>query len=474
MLIDGERVEIGGNPNFPSINPADETIIAEIPAADGADVERAVCAAESAQCNWWAVGWPARAAAMRALAAELAARSTEIVALECADTGNTIRQLHRDVEIAAANLHYFAGMAAMLTGETYPASSDGFHISVRCPYGVVARIVPFNHPFMFAAARIAAPLAAGNTIVLKTPEQSPLSAGILAEACTRHLPRGVVNIIHGHGAVAGDYLVRHPRVRRIGFTGSVSTGLAIQRAAAETGVKHVSLELGGKNPLIAGPDMSAAEIVEAALAGMNFAWAGQSCGSTSRLFVHIDVYNAVVALLRTRMDALVVGDPQSITSDMGPVNSSAQLARVTDYIRSGQQDGARLIAGGSRPSGPQFTRGYWVRPTAFVDVDARMRIAQEEIFGPVLSVFRWQDPEGLLQQVNGVQYGLTAAIWTKDYSFALDMARRIKAGYVWVNSISKHFLGTPFGGTKNSGVGVEECLEELHSYSESKTIHMLR
>ena len=277
-----------------SLNPATGEIIGRVPAATILDVERAVAAAAEAQPLWAQRSVWERAVVLRKLAAGIRQRGAEILQLESRDTGNTLNKLRADVEIAAGYLEYFAGLGSEMKGESIPASANGLHFTLREPYGVVARIVPFNHPFMFAAAHLAAPLMAGNAVVVKTPETSPLSGSVLGELCCEYLPTGLVNIIHGHGARAGDALVRHPEVRRIGFTGSVPTGLAIQRAAAEVGVKHVSLELGGKNPLIVFADAKLERVVEMAIAGMNFSWAGQSCGSTSRLLLHESIYDSVV------------------------------------------------------------------------------------------------------------------------------------------------------------------------------------
>lgn len=261
-------------------------------------------------------------------------------------------------------------------------------------------------------------------------------------------------------------------MKRIAFIGSSKTGRAIQKAAAESGVKHVTLELGGKNPLIAFPDCDVDAVANAAVAGMNFAWQGQSCGSTSRLLVHDDIYNAVLERVVKRVSAIKLGDPMSEQSDMGPVNSQTQHKKVLHYIGTGREDGARLMTGGNRPSGKAFERGYWVEPTVFADAKPSMRIAHEEIFGPVLTVLRWNNVEEALDIAGSVEYGLTAAIWTRNISAAMQTARRVRAGFVWINTVAAHYPAVPFGGYKNSGVGREEGTEELYSYTESKTINI--
>jgi aldehyde dehydrogenase (NAD+)/betaine-aldehyde dehydrogenase len=380
--------------------------------------------------------------------------------------------LRADVEIAAGYLEYFAGLGSELKGETIPATARGLHYTVHEPYGVVARIVPFNHPFMFAAAHLAAPLMAGNAVVVKTPETSPLSGSLLGEIVRAVLPPGLVSIIHGYGAPAGDALVRHPLVRRIGFTGSVATGLAIQRAAAESAVKHVSLELGGKNPFIVFPDADLDRVVELAVAGMNFSWAGQSCGSTSRLLSHVDVHDEIVERVAARMRSLRLGDPLDPTSEMGPVNSARQFERMQSFITEAGEQGARLVTGGKRPAGDFFKQGYWLEPTLYADVTREMRIVREEIFGPIVCAQRWRTESEAIAMANDSPYGLTAAVWTRDLATGLRMTRAIESGTVWLNTAGQHFVGAPFGGWKDSGLGAEECLEELFSYSRLKAVHV--
>jgi acyl-CoA reductase-like NAD-dependent aldehyde dehydrogenase len=475
MLIDGEMtLGKGGAAGLwiDSHDPATLEPIGRVPAATAHDVDRAVRAAAKAQIEWAARSVWERAAALRALASAIRARGPEILNLEARDTGNTIGKLQADVQIAAGYLEYFAGLASELKGETIPATAKGLHLTLREPYGVVARIVPFNHPFMFAAAHLAAPLMAGNAVVVKTPETSPLTGSMLGELCQAVLPAGLVNILHGHGMPAGDALVRHPLVRRIGFTGSVATGLAIQRAAAESGVKHVTLELGGKNPFIVFPDADLDRIVEMAVAGMNFSWAGQSCGSTSRLVLHESIHDVVVERVAARFAALKLGSPLDLTSEMGPVNSARHRDRIMALIDSARAEGARLVTGGGRPRGDSFARGYWVEPTLFADVTPAMRIAQEEVFGPVVCTQRFRSEEEAVAIANGTDFGLTAAVWTRDLPLALRMVRAVQAGTVWINTAGQHFVGTPFGGWKDSGLGGEECLEELFSYSQVKAVHV--
>jgi acyl-CoA reductase-like NAD-dependent aldehyde dehydrogenase len=262
-------------------------------------------------------------------------------------------------------------------------------------------------------------------------------------------------------------------VKRLSFVGSARTGMTIQRAAAEVAVKHVSLELGGKNPFIIFPDAPVEKAAAAAVAGMNFSWQGQSCGSTSRLLVHEDIYDRVLEQVTAMTAAIRVGDPFDAATQMGAINSAAHLAKVEHYVEAGKADGARLVTGGARPQGAAFEKGYWMQPTVFADVGRDSRIAREEIFGPVLSVLRWSDVDDVIKMANAVEYGLTAAVWTRDISRAMSTALRLETGYVWINGVNTHVRAMPYGGYKNSGVGRERGIEELYSYTEEKSIHVM-
>jgi betaine-aldehyde dehydrogenase len=472
MLIDGELVAGQADQWIDSINPANEEKLGVIPAGDATDVNKAVAAAEKAQPAWAALDIKERGKYLHKLAKRIRERADEILKTEVVDTGNTISKMKVDVEGAAEALEWYTGLAIEMKGETVPASSKNLHLTVREPYGVVARIVPFNHPLSFAVRGIAGPLIAGNTVVIKPPETSSMSASILAEMSREILPPGTVNIVSGNGMPAGDAIVRHPKVKRISFTGSIPTGMLIQRAAAESGIKSLTLELGGKNPFIVYPDADPEKVAEAAINGMNFAWSGQSCGSTSRLMLHESLYKKVLDRVTERVAEIKLGDPLDPKSAMGPLNSKRHYDKVCQMVQSGVSDGAKLMFGGKRPDGRDFERGYWLQPTVFGDVHPQMRIAREEIFGPVLSVFSWRDEEATIELANSVEYGLTAAVWTNDIKRALKAARRVQSGMVWINGVGNHFKGTPYGGYKNSGVGRESCLEELLSYTETKTIQI--
>lgn len=474
MLIDGELTDAASGQWIESVNPATEDVIGLVPAADAADVDRAAWAAKAAYPAWHALGIEGRAECLREYARRIQASAQALLDVEVADTGNTMAALRGDVNAASWGLNYYAGLGYELKGESIPATTpDNLHVTLREPYGIVGRIVPFNHPIMFATARTAAALMAGNAVIVKPPETSSLSATMLSEIARDVFPRGVMNIVTGTGRGAGDAIARHREIKRIAFIGSPQTARQIQRSAAEVCVKHISLELGGKNPLIVYPDADVDGAVDAAVCGMNFLWQGQSCGSTSRLLVHDSLYDRFVEGVVEHVKEIRIGDPRSPDSSMGPINSKAQYEKVLGYIDVAMQDGARLVFGGKRPVGSAYTRGYWVEPTVFADVTPDMRIAQEEVFGPILSIMRWSGAEQAITMANGVEYGLTASVWTRDLRTAMQAVRRLDAGYIWVNGVGTHFKGVPFGGYKNSGVGREEGIEEMLSYTETKAVNFL-
>lgn len=473
MLIGGQLVASASGEWLESVNPFDESYLGRVPMAGPEDADRAVKAAADAAPGWAEMTPGEREKIMREFAERISERAEDFLNIEVRDTGNTITPMRKDVAMGVELLNYYAGLGYEAKGDTIPSSRNNLHVTIREPFGPVVKITPFNHPILFAISKTAAPLAAGNTVIVKPSETSPLSTALLAEVARDVFPAGVFNIVTGLGSVVGDALVRHPDIWRIGFTGSVATGLAIQRSAAEVGVKRVSLELGGKNPFIAFPDVDPARLAEAAVGGMNLTWQGQSCGSTSRLLLHEDIHDEVLERIEAIVSLLRLGNPMDDDTQMGPVNSRSHHGRVMDLIEIANQDGAKLVTGGGRPRGAEFERGYWVAPTIYSDVDADMRIAQREVFGPVLSVLKWRDYEEAIKVANATQYGLTAAIWTSDITTAIKAARGVQAGFVWVNGTSAHFTGVPFGGYKNSGVGNEESIDELLSYTQTKTINFM-
>lgn len=468
MLIDGELTISGDDSWIPAENPATEQMIGRVPDATPEDVDRAVQAARRASDGWRSQSWQHRAALLREYADLLEAHTDELGLLDALDSGNPLGSMRADVGGAAAEIRYFAGIAGETKGETIPSGPGELTFTEFVPYPVVARIVPFNHPIKFAAGKVAAALAAGCPVVLKPGEQTSLSALRLAELVRDLFPRGVLNIVTGHGRRAGQALAGHPDVPRVAFTGSVATGTRIAELGAAT-VKDVSLELGGKNPMIVFPDADPERAAVAAVAAMNFArCTGQSCGSASRVFVHRGIKDAFLAALGERLGSLRVGDPLADDTDMGPLSFRSHYERVLSYVEAGVADGAKLFHGGGRP--PGLDVGFFLEPTVFTDVTMEMRVAREEIFGPVLSVLDWDDHEDMLAQVNSLPLGLTGNIWTKDVSTALRTARRVESGYISVNGTGKRPLGSPFGGFKNSGIGKESSLDELLSYGRTQSV----
>jgi betaine-aldehyde dehydrogenase len=454
-----------------TINPAYNEPITSAPLADASDVDAAVQAAHSAFPPWAATRPVERGRLLRQAASVLREHAIPLAQLDSLNNGNPVSALARDAGFAADCLDYFAGLATEIKGETIPMGDGNLNYTLQEPLGVVARIVAFNHPLMFAAARLAAPLAAGNTVVIKAPDQAPLSTLRLAELVGGIFPPGVVNFLCG-GRECGEAMSRHPLVRKITLVGGVPTGKAVMAAAAAD-LKPVLLELGGKNALIAYPDADQEKLIDGIVAGMNFTWSGQSCGSTSRVFLHESIHDQVLekvaALLPVRHKPGVPTDP---ATTMGSLVSQAQLEKVKGFVQSALKEGARLVCGGKQPDDPALKGGFFYEPTVFSDMRPDMRLAREEVFGPVMSVFKWSDEDRLFEIVNGVDFGLTGSIWTQSLNTAHRAAKRIQTGYVWVNNASQHFVGAPFGGVKHSGIGREECFAELLEFTYTKNVNL--
>lgn len=469
MFVGGEWIDAASGDSMESIDPTTEATIATVPLAGAEDVDRAVAAAVSAQKEWGELTWQQRARVLREMGQRLADHADEFAELDAIDGGIPVTGMKKDVQNGVDFLLYFAGLASEIKGSTLEAT-QGLNLTLREPYGVVGRIIPFNHPIQFAAAAVAAPLAAGNTVILKPADATPLSALRFAELISDLLPAGSVNVVTGDGATTGAAIVSHPGVPRIAFTGSVATGRAVLRGAAEH-IKSVTLELGGKNPLIIFPDIDVERVAIATVDAMNFRRGqGQSCGSPSRVYVHESLHDAFVEQLRTLVEALVVGDPLAGATDMGPLAYAAHYERVVGYVDSGVSQGARLVTGGGRPS--RLDSGYFIEPTIFDRVEPGMKIACEEIFGPVVSILPWSDEEDVLAHANALPLGLTANIWTNDLTSALRLSRSVEAGYVWINGRGQRPFGAPFGGYKQSGLGKENDLDELLSYTRIKNVNI--
>ncbi|MGO9059052.1 MAG: aldehyde dehydrogenase family protein [Candidatus Binataceae bacterium] len=469
LLINGEWVPAKSGKTFETVNPATEEVLAHVAEAEQADVDEAVRAARKAlEEGPWSRMQPAqRAKYLLKLADLLEAHAKELSELDTLDGGRVIALTQFDAYGAAEGLRYCAGWATKVSGETNSSGPDIFNFSIREPLGVVGIIIPWNGPAVLAATKHAMALACGNTVVLKPAEQTPLSAVRVGELMLEAgFPPGVINIITGFGRTAGAALANHPDVDGISFTGSVSTGKEILRASLGN-LKRVTLELGGKSPHIIFPDSDLEAALPDAVHAI-FRNQGQTCFAGSRVFVQRDMYSDFAARFAQAAAAVKVGPPSSPETTVGPVVSKAQYDRVTGYIGVGQKEGAKVAAGGlDRPNGG---RGYYIKPTVFTGVDNRMRIAQEEIFGPVAALIPFKDENDAVLQGNDTIYGLGAGIWTRDISRAIRVARRIKAGMVWINGFGKGNLGSPFGGYKQSGIGRENSREALYFYTQAKAV----
>ncbi|NMO02018.1 aldehyde dehydrogenase family protein [Gordonia sp. TBRC 11910] len=472
LLIGGDLRPAADGATFTTSDPFTESPLAQVPDATPEDVDAAVDAATAARAQWRAVPPTDRAALVLRFADLIESHADELAFLDSVDAGSPISNARFDVQIALQQMRMFAGFALEMKGQTIPAS-NALHVTVREPVGVVAKIWPYNHPLMFAC-RMAAPLVAGNPVVGKPPEAAPLSTLRLGELAAQVFPAGVVNIVVGDGPATPDRLVRHRAVRRIGFIGSEPTGRAIQRAAAESAVKHVTLELGGKNAMVVFADSDIESAAAGAVFGMNFTWSGQSCGSNSRLLVQRPIYEAVIDRVAELVRERTIGDPLDEATEQGTMINRAQYEKSLSYIDVALAEGARLITGGGRPEGDRCATGYFVAPTVFADVDPGARIAREEVFGPVLSVIPFDTEEEAVEIANSVDYGLTASVWTCDLNRAHRVTRDFEAGHTWINGSSTHFPNVPYGGVKGSGVGgKEECLEELLSYTDEKVVNIM-
>jgi acyl-CoA reductase-like NAD-dependent aldehyde dehydrogenase len=401
------------------------------------------------------------------------AQADRFAMLDARDNGSPIGAMLADAHKGAASLMEAGGLANQLKGNTFPVGPGRLNYTVLRPWGVVARIIAFNHPTTFACARLGAALVAGNAVILKPSELAPLAALALAEISDDLLPPGVLSVLTG-GPALGAAIARSPRIRRLSFTGSVATGLKVSQEAAESGIiKTLTLELGGKNPIIICDDADLDAAANAVVRGMNFSRVqGQSCGSTSRLLVHERVHDALLDRVVEAVKQISVGAPTDRSVDMGSlINRSAQ-SRTLGFVTRAVADGAKLVAGGHAPSDPALAEGAFVVPTILDDVASDSELAQEEVFGPVLAVMRWTDEADLIALANNVRYGLTASIWTRDVDRAFRIAEGVEAGYISVNDLNTRHPAVPFGGWKDSGSGLEDAIEELFSFTRTKAVNL--
>jgi aldehyde dehydrogenase (NAD+) len=469
LLIDGQWVDAASGKTFETLNPATGEVIAQVAEADKEDVDRAVAAARRAfeTGPWRTMDARDRGRILYRFADLMEQHLDELAALETLDNGKPITDSRNaDLPLAIDCIRYYAGWADKLEGKTIPIRGNHFCYTRHEPVGVVGQIIPWNFPLLMQAWKWGPALAAGCTIVLKPAEQTPLSALRLAElAMEAGLPNGVINVLPGFGPTAGAAIAEHMDIDKVAFTGSTEVGKIIMQAAARTNLKRVTLELGGKSPNIVFADSDLDAAVEGAFLGLFFNQ-GQCCCAGSRLFVEQQVYDEFVDRISARTARQVVGNPFDPNTTQGPQVSQEQFDKVMGYIASGREQGARLVRGGGRVG----ERGYFIEPTVFADVRDEMTIAQEEIFGPVMSVIPFKDVDEVIARGNCTSYGLAAAVWTRDISKAHRLAAELKAGTVWVNCYDVFDTAAPFGGFKMSGIGRELGSYAMENYLEVKTV----
>ncbi len=465
------RFEDAGGDAIEVRDPATWEVIGHIADAGEAGVDRAVKAAEAAFPAWRRTPVRERAAVIEALADRLAEHADEIARLDALDTGNPLVAMRADIAKGVHQMHEAAGLAFETKGETFPL--PGLHYTAREPWGVVARLVTFNHPAMFAAARIATALVAGNCVIIKPSELAPLSPLLIAELTAGIVPDGVINVVVG-GPATGAAIAAHPSILRITFTGSTPTALRIQAAAAASGrVKSMTFELGGKNPIVVFPDVDLDETASAIVRGMNYARVqGQSCGATSRLIIHESIAEPVLERVVERTRKIRIGMPSDPATEMGAMITKTARSRVVEMVDRAAASGARVLTGGHAIDTGELAPGAFLEPTVVDGVGRGTELADVEVFGPVLAALTFDTEEEATAMANDGPFGLTAAVWTQDIDRAFRMANAIDTGYVWINDVETRFPAVPFGGWGDSGVGLEHGLDEVLSMTRIKAINV--
>jgi aldehyde dehydrogenase (NAD+) len=469
LLINNRWIESESGKTFPTVNPATGEDIGEVAEADAADVDKAVAVARAAfdRGPWKKMHASERGRLLNRLADLIEEHGDELAALESLDNGKPYSVAKSvDVAAAVACYRYFAGWADKVQGRTIPIDGNFFCYTRLEPVGVVGQIIPWNFPMLMQAWKLAPAWATGNTVVMKPAEQTPLSALRIGELIVEAgYPEGVVNLLPGYGPTAGTAIARHMDVDKVAFTGSTEVGQLVMEAAAKSNLKRVTLELGGKSPNIIFADTDIDEAVEGAHFGLFFNH-GQCCCAGSRVFVEEKIYDQFVEKSSERARKRAVGDPFDPKTEQGPQVDDAQFEKVMGYIQSGRNEGARLVCGGERFG----DRGYFIQPTVFAGVQDDMKIAREEIFGPVMSIIPFKGVEEVVDRANRTTYGLAAAVWTRDIQKALAISNSVRAGTVWVNCYNVLDTRAPFGGFKQSGIGRELGEYGLQQYTEVKTV----
>ena len=472
MFVDGKWVNSHSGEKWEVINPANGKVIAEVPLADEEDTQNAIMAARRAfdKGPWRKMSQVERGKLLLALASAIRGQAEELAQLETQNSGKPIREARADISDAAECFEFYGGLADKITGDIVPVPDPNiFAMVMREPVGVVGQIIPWNYPLLMAAWKLAPALATGNCCVLKPAEITPLTALELCNIIKEvGFPDGVVNVINGLGPVAGMELARNEYVDKIAFTGSTEVGKKLMVAAAGN-VKKISLELGGKSPMIVFDDVDlpfAAEWVQFGI----FVNQGEVCSATSRLFVHEKIHNKFVEELTTRAKKVRVGNPMDESTEMGPIASEKQLNKILHYLKVGKKEGAEIACGGERLENGQFKKGYYVSPTIFTNVKNDMKVAQDEIFGPVLTVTKFKDEEEAIELANATRYGLAGGVFTKDINRAFRIVKELRAGILWVNSSQPCFNQLPWGGFKQSGIGRELGKYAVEEYTQLKQV----
>ncbi len=471
LLIGGKWLDSVSGKTFPTVNPATGEVICQVAEGDKADIDLAVKAARKAfeEGPWRRMNASERGRLLNRLADLIERNQEELAALETLDNGKPYRDaLAADLPLTIKCYRYYAGWADKIHGKTIPVEGQYFCYTRHEPVGVVGQIIPWNFPLLMQAWKWGPALACGNTLVLKPAEQTPLTALRVAQlAQEAGFPDGVINVVPGYGPTAGAALSSHMDVDKVAFTGEHTTGQIIMEAAARSNLKRVSLELGGKSPNVVFADADLDAAVEGAYFGLFFNQ-GQCCCAGSRLFVEEKIHEEFVERLVKKAKNQKVGDPFDLTTTQGPQVSQEQCDRILSYIEAGRKDGANLLTGGQRIG----TRGYFIEPTVFTNVTDDMKIAREEIFGPVMNILRFKDVQEVVKRGNQTFYGLAAAVWTRDIKKAYTLANGLRAGTVWINCYDVFDAAAPFGGFKMSGIGRELGEYALEMYTEVKTVYV--
>lgn len=470
MYMAGDQVDAASGEHFESFNPFTGMPWALIPRGGAEDVERAVAAAKAAFQMWRKVTPTERGHLLRRLGDLIARDADKLAATEVRDNGKLIAEMGMQLKYVPQWYYYFGGLADKVEGAVIPIDKpDTFNFTRKEPLGVVGCITPWNSPLMLAAWKLAPALAAGNTVVLKPSEFTSASALEFAELFKEAgFPDGVINVVTGFGKEAGEALINHPDVAKIAFTGGEATGRHVYKSAADT-FKKVSLELGGKSPNIVFDDADLDNAVKGAISGI-FAATGQTCIAGSRLLVHDKIHNEFVDKVVAMAETARMGDPMSVETQVGPVTTHPQYEKVLGYLDVAKGEGAECVLGGAKAERPECGDGWFVEPTIFTNVKNDMRIAQEEVFGPVLSVIPFKDEEEAIAIGNDVAYGLAAGVWTQNIRRALVMSEELQAGTVWVNTYRAVSYMSPFGGYKKSGLGRESGQEAINEYLQTKSV----